>query len=221
MLYENLLRPLLFCLSADRANMLGHKALSVRWPWKTLDLIYGLSSPDPRLITSFAGVRIANPIGLAAGFDKDAEMIAAISHLGFGFITIGSIMPEVRPGNPFPRLVRYQATESLADSMGVPSKGLDHALHRLARLPSQRQRPIFANVGGFSADAIANSFFKVAPLVDGVEVSLMCPNLPQARDRSSSAVPTKPPCGSIGSPISLKSAWIIAWRASRSAEVRQ
>jgi len=116
------------------------------------------------------------PVGLAAGFDKNCELIASLSCLGFGFITVGSIMPQPRPGNPYPRLVRYPQTESLADSMGVPSRGRDYCVEHLSRF-HPHPVPLFANIGGFSADEIATSFAAVEPHVDGVEISLMCPNL--------------------------------------------
>jgi dihydroorotate dehydrogenase len=136
----------------------------------------GLAIADVRLRTRFAGVELPNPVGLAAGFDKNCELIASLSCLGFGFITVGSIMPQPRPGNPYPRLVRYPQTESLADSMGVPSRGRDYCVEHLSRF-HPHPVPLFANVGGFSADEIATSFAAVEPHVDGVEISLMCPNL--------------------------------------------
>jgi dihydroorotate dehydrogenase (fumarate)/dihydroorotate dehydrogenase len=117
-------------------------------------------------------------VGLAAGFDKDCELIGALSLLGFGFLTVGSIMPEPRTGHPYPRLVRYTDTESLADSMGLPSRGLGYCVDRL-KSAGRCRIPIIANIGGFSADAIAAGFFAVEPHVDGVEISLMCPNLPR------------------------------------------
>jgi dihydroorotate dehydrogenase (fumarate)/dihydroorotate dehydrogenase len=116
------------------------------------------------------------PVGLAAGFDKNCELIPALSCLGFGSITVGSIMPQPRVGNPYPRLVRYPETQSLADSMGVPSRGRDYSVEQLHRR-RERGVPLFANIGGFSADEIAASFAAVAPHVDGIEISLMCPNL--------------------------------------------
>src|SRR5262249_33727048 len=67
-------------------------------------------------------------------------------------------------------------TESLADSMGLPSRGRDDCVDRLSRLGARRL-PLFANIGGFTADEIATGFAAVAPNVDGVEISLMCPNL--------------------------------------------
>ena len=122
---------------------------------------------------------LPSPVGLAAGFDKNCELIDALSHLGFGFLTVGSIMHEPRFGNPFPRLVRYPETSSLADAMGVPSRGLVYCVERLRRM-GERSVPVFANVGGFSAETIAASFFAVETYVDGIEISLMCPNVLRA-----------------------------------------
>ena len=150
----------------------------MRWPlpWQVLSAANGLDVVDPRLKTTFAGVSLPNPVGLAAGFDKNAELIQSLSTLGFGFICVGSIMPEPRYGNPFPRLVRHIEKESIADSMGVPSEGRDFAVERLRRRVVGRV-PIFANVGGFSAESIAAGVLEVLPHVDAVEVSLMCPNV--------------------------------------------
>ena len=170
------LRPLLFQLSPDRGHALAHAALRFGLPWRMLAAASGLVIADARLRTRFAGVELPNPVGLAAGFDKNCELIASLSCLGFGFITVGSIMPQPRPGNPYPRLVRYPQTESLADSMGVPSRGRDYCVEHLSRF-HPHSVPLFANVGGFSADEIATSFAAVEPHVDGVEISLMCPNL--------------------------------------------
>ena len=170
------LRPLLFQLSPDRGHALAHAALRFGLPWRMLAAASGLAIADARLRTRFAGVELPNPVGLAAGFDKNCELIASLSCLGFGFITVGSIMPQPRPGNPYPRLVRYPQTESLADSMGVPSRGRDYCVEHLSRF-HPHPVPLFANIGGFSADEIATSFAAVEPHVDGVEISLMCPNL--------------------------------------------
>jgi dihydroorotate dehydrogenase (fumarate)/dihydroorotate dehydrogenase len=170
------LRPLLFQLSPDRSHALAHAALRFGLPWRMLAAASGLVIADARLRTRFAGVELPNPVGLAAGFDKNCELIASLSCLGFGFITVGSIMPQPRPGNPYPRLARYPQTESLADSMGVPSRGRDYCVEHLSRF-HPHPVPLFANIGGFSADEIATSFAAVELHVDGVEISLMCPNL--------------------------------------------
>ena len=171
----------MFRLSPDRAHALANWALRWEAPWRLLAELAKLQVHDARLRTNFAGIELANPIGLAAGFDKDCDLLPALSWFGFGSLTCGSIMPAPRYGNPFPRLVRYPDTESLADSMGVPSKGRDYAVARLARL-GPRRVPIFANIGGFSADELAQSYRAVSPHVDAVEISLMCPNTKKRED---------------------------------------
>ena len=177
-LYESVVRPLLFQLSPDRSHALAHAALRFDLPWRAVATLGGLKATDPRLRTRFAGIDLPNPIGLAAGFDKDCELMASLSCLGFGFLTVGSIMPMRRAGNPFPRLVRYPQTQSMADSMGLPSAGRDACVERLRGFRCT-DTPLIANIGGFSAAEIAESFVAVAPYVDGVEISLMCPNLSQ------------------------------------------
>ena len=180
--YESLVRPALFTLPPDLTHAIAHLALRPTLPWRMLAAAAALDVDDPVLKTTFAGIDLASPVGLAAGFDKDCELVGALSWLGFGFLTVGSIMPQPRPGHPYPRLVRYNETQSLADSMGLPSRGLGYCVERLKQL-GPRRIPVFANIGGFSADEIAASLFAVEPFVDGVEISLMCPNVPQARER--------------------------------------
>jgi dihydroorotate dehydrogenase len=175
-IYRDLLRPLLFKLSADQSHSLAQTVMRWPMPWHLVSAVNGLDVVDPRLKTSFAGVSLSNPVGLAAGFDKNAELIQSLSTLGFGFICVGSIMPEPRYGNPFPRLVRHIEKESIADSMGVPSRGRSFAIERLKKRIAGRV-PVFANVGGFSAESIAAGVLEIQPLVDAVEVSLMCPNV--------------------------------------------
>jgi dihydroorotate dehydrogenase (fumarate)/dihydroorotate dehydrogenase len=180
--YCSVARPLLFTLSPDASHSVGQLALRAGLPWRMLSAVGALEVQDARLKTRFAGVELPNPVGLAAGFDKNCELIDALSCLGFGFLTVGSVMPEPRAGNPYPRLVRYTDSKSLADAMGVPSRGLDYCVERLRR-PRRRGVPVFANIGGFSADAIAASFFAVEPHVDAIEISLMCPNLLRAGEQ--------------------------------------
>jgi dihydroorotate dehydrogenase len=201
--YRHVARPLLFKLSPDQSHAFGQFVLRHRLPWRALAVLEGLAVDEPRLRTRFAGVDLPSPVGLAAGLDKNCELIGALSCLGFGFLTVGSIMPEPRVGNPFPRLVRYPATHSLADAMGVPSRGLAYCVERLGAFSGkvatgflqkirpredtsrvkERRVPIFANIGGFSAETIAASFLAVEPHVDAVEISLMCPNLLRPGER--------------------------------------
>ncbi|HLH88582.1 MAG TPA: dihydroorotate dehydrogenase 2 [Xanthobacteraceae bacterium] len=175
-LYGSVARPLLFRLSPDSSHALAHAALRVAAPWRAASALGGWRNDDPRLRVRFAGLDLPNPVGLAAGFDKNCELIDALDCFGFGFLTVGSIMPAPRHGNPFPRLVRYRETQSLADAMGVPSHGRDYCVARL-RARRHTRTPLVANIGGFTAAEIAASFLAVEPYVDAVEISLMCPNV--------------------------------------------
>src|SRR5689334_21467399 len=108
-LYARILRPLLFRLSADRAHDLAHFALRAPAVWRLL----AAPPPDPRLATELAGLRLATPIGLAPGFDKNADRVPALATLGFGYLVVGSITAQARAGNPRPRLHRYPERESI------------------------------------------------------------------------------------------------------------
>jgi dihydroorotate dehydrogenase (fumarate)/dihydroorotate dehydrogenase len=164
-LYRNVFAPALFTLSADRSHALASAVLRWSSPWQVLSAAGGFKVSDPRLNTTFAGVDLSSPVGLAAGFDKNGDLLDSLSCLGFGFICVGSIMPEPRAGNPLPRLVRYREKESIADSMGVPSKGRAYAVERLKQR-TIRQVPIFANVSGFSSETIAAGVLDVMPHVE-------------------------------------------------------
>src|SRR3546814_894531 len=170
--YDAALKALLFRLPPDRAHDLAQAALRWGLPWRIFARLAGLQPPGDQA-ASYAGVALASPVGLAAGFDKNCDLLDGLSQLGFGFLTVGSVMPAVRFGNPFPRLVRYPEQEGIADSMGVPSKGRAYAVARLKDFDRRRQIPLFCNIGGFSAEEIAQGFLDVEPYVDAVEISLM------------------------------------------------
>jgi len=180
--YTSALRPALFLLSADSSHALAHRALRWTTLWQILADLQRLSMDDQRLHVTYGGVELKNPVGLAAGFDKDCELIDALSLLGFGFLCVGSIMPAPRIGNPYPRIVRYEESASIADSMGVPSKGRAYAVERLRHRGSGGV-PVFANIGGFSSDEIATGVLDVLPHVNAVEISLMCPNVLKEGER--------------------------------------
>src|SRR6202043_1486423 len=158
------------------SHHLGNAALRWPLPWQVLSAACGLKVSDPRLATTFAGIEISSPVGLAAGFDKNGDLLNSLSSLGFGFICVGSIMPEPRYGNPFPRLVRYRNGESIADSMGVPSKGRAYAVERLKHR-TVKPVPIVANVGGFSSETIAAGVLWGKAPVDGAAISPMFPKM--------------------------------------------
>lgn len=140
---------------------------------------------DPILRLGLWGRAFANPIGLAAGFDKDAEAHAACLGLGFGFVEIGSVTPRAQPGNPRPRLFRLGADRAVINRMGFNSRGLDHAAARLARR-DPAAGIVGANLGKNkeSPDAAvdyATGARLLAPLADYLVINVSSPNTPGLR----------------------------------------
>ena len=167
------LRPALFHLSADHAHDLARLALRSPVTFRLLGRAARLR--DARLATDLAGIPLASPVGLAPGFDKDGDLLPSLQHLGFGYVVIGSLTPEARTGNPRPRLVRYPARLSVANSMGLPNQGVEAAVRRLRSSPV-RHTTVLASVAGFSIESILASVAAIEPLVAAIEVGLICPN---------------------------------------------
>jgi len=140
------------------------------------------SVKHPALEREFCGLKFSNPVGLAAGFDKNAKLYKAFSTLGFSFIEIGTVTPKGQPGNPKPRLFRIVHDEALVNRMGFNNMGVDAIVKQL-----KRKRPdviIGGNIGKNTAtsndDAPADyleCFQKLYPYVDYLAVNVSCPNV--------------------------------------------
>jgi len=171
-----LLRPLIFALDAERAHRLTIAALKLR-PAGTPP------EPDPALATTVAGLAFPNPIGLAAGFDKDAEVAAAMLGLGFGFVEVGTLTPRPQAGNVKPRLFRLAEDRAAINRMGFNNGGQAAARARLAR---RGAGIVGVNVGANkdSADRIADYVAGVramAAVADYLTVNISSPNTPGLR----------------------------------------
>ena len=139
---------------------------------------------DPRLATRIAGLAFPNPLGLAAGFDKDAEVPGAALRLGFGFVEVGTLTPRPQPGNARPRLFRLAADGAVINRFGFNNDGFDPALARLRNRPAGL---IGINVGANkdSADRIADYVLGVrtfAAVADYFTVNVSSPNTPALRE---------------------------------------
>ena len=128
-LYVRALRPLLFKLDPERAHALALRTLRVAWPWRVVGSLTAVR--DPRLRVDIGGLKVANPVGLAPGVDKNGAAVRAIANLGFGYIVIGSLTRDPRAGNPRPRLLRDPANEAIVNSLGLPGVGLVRAIEGL------------------------------------------------------------------------------------------
>jgi dihydroorotate dehydrogenase len=139
---------------------------------------------DPRLAVDAFGLRFSNPVGLAAGFDKNAEAPDAMRKFGFGFVECGTVTPRPQAGNPRPRLFRLREDRAVINRMGFNNEGMAAAAARLTR--RARAGVIGINIGANkdSADRIADyrvAFAALAPLADYVTVNVSSPNTPGLR----------------------------------------
>lgn len=129
-MFYDFVRPVLFRLGPERAHRVAFLALQAA---HRLGLSALLSGPVPRSPRRVMGLEFPNPVGLAAGLDKNGEYIDALAALGFGFIEVGTVTPRPQPGNPAPRLFRLPEARALINRMGFNNKGIDHLLERVRR----------------------------------------------------------------------------------------
>jgi len=174
--FYRLARPALFTLNPERAHGLAIAALRAmpRRP----------APPGGPLETTVAGLTFPNPLGMAAGFDKDGEVPDALLGQGFGFVEVGSITPRPQAGNPKPRLFRLAEDRAVINRMGFNNGGAPAAAARLAA--RARQGIVGINIGANkdSADRIADYAQMtqvMAPLADYLAVNISSPNTPGLR----------------------------------------
>jgi dihydroorotate dehydrogenase len=177
-----LIRPLLFRLDAETAHRATIDLLKLRTgtaftpepPWM------------PTLETKVAGLTFPNPVGLAAGFDKDAEVFEQALSLGFGFVEVGTLTPRPQQGNPQPRLFRLVEDRAVINRMGFNNRGQADALSRLKRRYRTRGM-VGVNIGANkeSPDRIADYVAGVqamSPVADYLTVNISSPNTPGLRN---------------------------------------
>jgi len=173
-LYERLVRPLLFRLEPETAHRLAQFALRREFPWS---LAPPRDRERDRLKVEAGGLALASPIGLAAGFDKNGDAVPGLQHLGFGYLSIGSILPEPTAGHPRPRLLRYPEREAMVNCYGLPSDGLEACAAKFKRLAARRSRvPLIANIHTEGVASYRHCAAALAPFADGIELALRCPN---------------------------------------------
>lgn len=181
--------PLLRRTEAERAHRLAITALR-------LGLAGRDAAPDdPALRVEALGLRFPNPVGLAAGFDKDAVALRGLRRMGFGFVEAGTVTPRPQPGNPRPRVFRLDADRAVINRYGLNNRGLPPFVARLAALPRGRvpghvsvgHVPVGANVGINKDGADPERDYPaliaaVAPHADYVVINVSSPNTPGLRD---------------------------------------
>ncbi len=184
-----LIRSLLFLLPAEKAH--HFTTTMIKWIFKIPGIKQMMRKTfvvnDPKLAQNVFGINFPNPVGLAAGFDKNADFLHELSCLGFGFLEVGTITPKGQTGNPTPRLFRLKKDKALINRMGFNNEGLDHAVHRLKHRP--KVVPIGGNIGKNKVTPNENAqddyvacFHALHELVDYFVVNVSSPNTPNLRD---------------------------------------
>ncbi|MDX2079176.1 MAG: quinone-dependent dihydroorotate dehydrogenase [Terrimicrobiaceae bacterium] len=193
-LYARLLRPLLFRFDAETAHHLALTGLRLSPP----ALLSGVFGPFPRKPVNVFGIEFPNPVGLAAGMDKNAEALPAWEALGFGFVEAGTVTALPQPGNEKPRCFRYPRHHALINRMGFNNDGAETVSARLERLRASGRWPsipVGMNIGKSKVTPLeeapndyAKSFRALLPHGDYFVVNVSSPNTPglrQLQDRSS------------------------------------
>lgn len=189
------IRPLLFRLDAETSHGIGMAALrsAQALPGVTAVLARRNLLAAEALRQTLFGRELPNPVGLAAGFDKDAVAVRAIPSLGFGFVEVGTVTPLPQPGNPRPRLFRHPAERSLQNSLGFNNGGLEAMRRRLARLHPFAV-PLGVNLGKNKATPPERALDDYETLIRGLHelcdylvVNLSSPNTPGLRDLQNEA----------------------------------
>ncbi len=184
-----LLRPLLFRLDAEAAHHVGMWGLSLaELAPGVAKLMRRRANPDrSALKMRVAGLDFPNPVGLAAGLDKNAEAIVGLFSLGFGSVEVGTVTPRAQPGNPRPRIFRLKEHEALINRLGFNNEGMAAMAGRLREL-EWRPAPVGVNIGKnkdtpleSAVDDYVACAEALSPLADYVVVNLSSPNTPGLR----------------------------------------
>lgn len=188
------LRPWLFCLPPETAHSAALCALQAFSVLPKARRFSQPPGPGPSLALSAVGLTFQNPLGLAAGFDKNGVALAGLAALGFGFLEVGTVTPRAQPGNPKPRLFRLVSERALINRLGFNNGGMDALALRLKN--HRPTIPIGVNIGKNRDTALERAvddyrlaFAGLAPYADYVTVNLSSPNTPglrglQAPDRA-------------------------------------
>lgn len=187
-MYKKFILPFLFRYTPEAAHYKAMRWLHLllRVPFAKYIVKKIFSIENPSLETELFGIRFPNPVGLAAGFDKDGKYFEDIAHLGFGFIEIGTVTPLGQEGNPAPRLFRLPADKALINRMGFNNEGVEALVERLRH---RKTRSIIGgNIGKNKLTPIEEAnkdyllcFEKLYPFVDYFVVNVSSPNTPNLR----------------------------------------
>lgn len=181
--WEKIIRPLAFSLDAERAHEIGVKAMKMGLasPFYVDDASFGMAPIE------LFGLKFANPLGVAAGFDKNGVVVDQLASLGFGFVEVGTVTLRPQPGNAKPRMFRLPADQALINRLGFNNDGSHSVAERLSRIRSKCV--VGVNIGKNkdvpNDEAVENyleCFEIMHPVADYIAVNVSSPNTPNLRD---------------------------------------
>lgn len=187
-MYKSIIRPILFKFDPEKVHHFTFSTLknSLKIPGVSSALAKTYSVEDKKLERNVFGLNFKNPIGLAAGFDKDAKLYKELSQLGFGFIEIGTVTPKAQGGNPKQRLFRLKEDQAIINRMGFNNEGVEAAVKRLKK--NNHEVLIGGNIGKNKITPNENAvddykicFEALFPYVDYFVVNVSSPNTPNLR----------------------------------------
>ena len=177
-----LLRPFLFNMDPEHAHEMTLSLLDKAHKARVLGLVYGQSMQP----TDCMGLQFANPVGLAAGLDKNGDYIDALAELGFGFIEVGTVTPKPQVGNDRPRLFRIKQADAIINRMGFNNEGVDYLIENVKRCKYK------GNIGKNAATPVENAaddyvycLERVYPHASYITVNISSPNTKNLRDLQS------------------------------------
>ena len=178
-----LIRRFFFSIDAEKAHLLGLKAIKLIYSLKLSRLVFGAPISAPKKVM---GLTFPNAVGLAAGLDKNGDYIDGLSAVGFGFVEIGTVTPRPQPGNPRPRLFRIPEAQAIVNRMGFNNKGVEHLIEQVKK--AKRDTIIGINIGKnfdtpveSAADDYKICLQQVYPLADYITINISSPNTPGLR----------------------------------------
>ena len=189
-MYRNILKPIFFLFPPERAHSLAMGCLQffcrLRFLQKTFSFFFKIE--NSLLEVNTLGLKFKNPIGLAAGFDEDANYVDGISVLGFGFIELGTVTPKPQSGNDKPRLFRLPKSLALINRMGFNNKGVHNMVIQLQKKRADKTVIIGGNIGKnkITPNESATSdyllcFDALFDYVDYFTINISSPNTPHLR----------------------------------------